>query len=144
MIIAGQEEKPPSKKKKLIIVIALLLPYITLFAPKTIADVEIKRTIVKYRSIGKVIVTGYNAVRQQTDNTPCIAASGMNVCKVKEDICACPRKYKFGTKFLIAGKVYNCQDRLHKKYDDRIDLLMATPKEAKTWGKKILNVKIIQ
>jgi len=87
-------------------------------------------------------VTAYNAIEYQTDNTPCISASGLNVCETDELICACPREFEFGTKFKINGKIYDCQDRLHLKYDDRIDLLMHTIEEAKEFGKQELKVYI--
>lgn len=66
-------------------------------------------------------VTGYNTVPEQTDSTPCIAASGANICG-RTDVVACPRKMPFGTKVEIDGKVYTCEDRLAEKYDNRIDI----------------------
>ena len=71
----------------------------------------------------KVHVTGYNLVEGQTDETPCIGASGKDLCG--EDghfTVACPRKYPLGTVFEIDGFFYTCEDRLAKKYDDRIDI----------------------
>jgi len=89
------------------------------------------------------IVTAYYSVPQETDDEPCIIASGINVCEInikERKICACPRKYPFGTKFLINGEVWNCQDRLNIKYDDRIDLLFETKEEMKKWGKRVIEV----
>lgn len=97
----------------------------------------------KIQELGKMLVTSYNAVADQTDDSPCISASGLNICETDKLICACPRKYPFGTKFLIEGQIYFCEDRLHRKYDDRIDLLMKTKEEAKQWGKQWLEVKIV-
>lgn len=66
-------------------------------------------------------VTGYNTVPAQTDNTPCIAASGANICG-RTDVIACPRSIKFGTIIEINGKTYVCEDRLARKYDSRFDI----------------------
>lgn len=66
-------------------------------------------------------VTGYNTVPAQTDNTPCIAASGANICG-RTDVIACPRSIKFGTVIEINGKMYECEDRLARKYDSRFDI----------------------
>lgn len=66
-------------------------------------------------------ITGYNTVPGQTDSTPCIAASGDNICG-RTDVVACPRKYPLGTKVQIDGKVYVCLDRLAAKYDNRFDI----------------------
>lgn len=86
-------------------------------------------------------VTAYYLVPWQTDEDPCIIASGINACELKEKkIVACPRKYPFGTKFLINGEIWECQDRLSLKYDDRIDLLVENEKEMRKWGKRTIEV----
>jgi len=100
-------------------------------------------TTKSYISLGVYTITAYNTLSYQTDNEPCISASGMNICETEGLICACPREFEFGTNFLIDGKVYNCQDRLHSKYDNRIDLLMDTIEEAKEFGKRELSVHIL-
>jgi len=66
-------------------------------------------------------VTGYNTVPEQTDSTPCIAASGDNICG-RTDVVACPRAIPLGTIIEIDGKDYTCLDRLAEKYDNRIDI----------------------
>src|SRR4051812_36283997 len=55
-------------------------------------------------------VSGYNTVAQQTDDTPCIAASGSNICG-RPDAVACPPLLKFGTAVEINGRRYVCEDR---------------------------------
>ena len=66
-------------------------------------------------------VTGYNTVAGQTDSTPCIAASGANICG-RRDVVACPRHIRLGTVVEIRGTTYVCEDRLAKKFDDRFDI----------------------
>lgn len=66
-------------------------------------------------------VTGYNTVPAQTDNQPCIAASGANICG-RTDAIACPRNIKFGTVIEIRGQRYVCEDRTARKYDSRFDI----------------------
>jgi hypothetical protein len=66
-------------------------------------------------------ITGYNTTKEQTDSTPCISASGENICG-RKDVIACPRKYPFGSVFEIKGEKYVCEDRLAEKYDHRIDI----------------------
>src|SRR5437764_8474277 len=48
-------------------------------------------------------VSGYNTVAQQTDDTPCIAASGSNICG-RPDAVACPPLLKLGTAVESAAK----------------------------------------
>ena len=66
-------------------------------------------------------VTGYNTVPGQTDSTPCIAASGANICG-RRDVVACPRRISLGTVVEIRGETYVCEDRLAKKFDSRFDI----------------------
>jgi hypothetical protein len=73
-------------------------------------------------------VTGYNTVSGQTDSTPCIAASGANICG-RRDVVACPRRISLGTVVEIRGETYVCEDRLAKKYDARFDISCDKDKE---------------
>ena len=66
-------------------------------------------------------VTGYNTVRSQTDDTPCIAASGTNICG-RRDTVACPPLLKLGAIVEIRGKKYVCEDRTARKYRGRFDI----------------------
>src|SRR3954462_8073942 len=69
----------------------------------------------------RAFVTGYNTVAGQTDSTPCIGASGVNICG-RRDGGACPRRIGLGTIVEIRGATYVCEDRLAKKYDSRFDI----------------------
>jgi hypothetical protein len=69
----------------------------------------------------KAFVTGYNTVAGQTDTTPCIAASGADICG-RRDAVACPRRIGLGTVIEIRGSTYVCEDRLAKKFDNRFDI----------------------
>ncbi len=89
------------------------------------------------------VVTAYYPSKKETDNTPCISASGLNICKTKKNIVACPRKYPFGTRVIIEGKLYFCEDRTNIKYDGIFDILVKDKKEMLKWGKKILPVTIL-
>src|ERR1051326_7695321 len=66
-------------------------------------------------------VTGYNTVPGQTDDTPCIAASGANICG-RHDAVACPRQIGLGTVVEIRGTTYVCEDRTARKFNSRFDI----------------------
>ena len=66
-------------------------------------------------------VTGYNTVIEQTDSTPCIAASGTNICR-RRDTAACPTIFKLGTVVEIHGRKYVCEDRTAAKFKGRFDI----------------------
>ncbi len=84
-------------------------------------DVNIKYERTEHFEQREVFVTGYNTVKEQTDDTPCISASGANICG-RSDVVACPRDIPLGSEVYILGKKYICEDRLSKKYDDRVDV----------------------
>jgi hypothetical protein len=85
----------------------------------------------------RAFVTGYNTVVGQTDSTPCIAASGADICG-RRDAVACPRRISLGTTVEIRGATYVCEDRLAKKYDSRFDIScdkdMACPYQVAGWA----------
>lgn len=66
-------------------------------------------------------VTGYNTVAWQTDSTPCISASGDNICG-RTDVVACPSHVPLGTVVEIDGSLYTCLDRTAEKYNGRYDI----------------------
>jgi len=63
-----------------------------------------------------------------------ITASGR---RVNTRYIACPKSYKFGTKFVIWGKDYYCYDRgeLINKYH-RLDIFLTSRKKARKFGIK--------
>ena len=69
----------------------------------------------------RAYVTGYNTVPAQTDDTPCIAASGADICG-RRDAVACPPRIGLGTVVEIRGTTYVCEDRLARKYNTRFDI----------------------
>jgi len=84
----------------------------------------------------RAFVTGYNTVAGQTDSTPCLAASGANICG-RRDAIACPRRISLGTTVEVRGATYVCEDRLAKKFDTRFDIScdkdMACPYQVAGW-----------
>lgn len=84
-------------------------------------------------------VTAYTSSESETDDTPTITASQK---EVRDGIVACPRRYEFGTRFTIEGKTYICEDRMHKRYDNRFDIWMKDKEEAINWGVQTLQVTI--
>ena len=102
----------------------------------------------KPRTLGTRITTAYNAVEEQCDDTPCISASGLNICETVKTICA-TNELPFGTilhlKEVSTGHEIICevQDRTNARYTFRIDVLMEDYDEAIHFGKKTMLVEII-
>jgi 3D (Asp-Asp-Asp) domain-containing protein len=86
-------------------------------------------------------VTAYTSSVDETDDTPEITASG---ARTRDGIAACPAKYPFGTKVIIAGKEYECQDRMNARYRDqsKFDIWVESKDEAFQWGRRELAIEI--
>lgn len=94
-------------------------------------------------------VTAYTSSRDETDDTPCTAANGDDICALlKRGDRSCAGRYPFGTRLDIPGiGVCTIRDRTAARYNDRIDVYFGgsdKKKEAKQWGAPTLTVKIIK
>lgn len=99
----------------------------------------------------KVWVTAYNSHPNQTDSTPCITASGLNVCERSEqgaeDIIATNlMRLPFGTKVripeLFGDKIFLVHDRMNARYARTVDVWMAEYADAKKFGKQYTEIEI--
>jgi len=103
---------------------------------------EIKATSTERVLVAQV--TAYNTVEAQTDGTPCISASGDNICG-RTDVVACPNHLPLGTLVEIHGKTYVCLDRTHPKYNGRFDISFDKDVAgALQWGIRQVAVRIIE
>ena len=75
--------------------------------------------------LGMILTSAYSEI-ETCPNRECLTASGK---LAREDLVACPRWMALGEKVEIDGKVYECADRLHKRYDNRIDFWMGYGEE---------------
>lgn len=95
-----------------------------------------------------VVATAYSSTVDQCDSTPCITASGMNVCdRNTEDVIAA-NFLPFGTKVripeLYGDKVFTVQDRMNPKYSNRIDLWKTSRNRAISFGKRLVKIEVIK
>ena len=86
------------------------------------------------------IFTAYNASVFQTDSTPMITASNINVRKgIIANNCL-----PFGTKIKVNNKIYEIQDRMNKRYGcDNFDIYMTKQHKAIDFGRQTLKYEII-
>lgn len=69
-----------------------------------------------------VSVSAYTLRREETDSTPCIGASNINLCTYNKPTVAM-NGVPFGTLVIIKGEIYEVQDRMNKRYDsNHIDI----------------------
>lgn len=98
-----------------------------------------------------ITLTAYNSLPGQTDDTPCITASGFDVCEHNmENIIATNFNYlPFNTKIkfpeLFGDKEFRVEDRMNARYTTatrRADLWMQDYQSAKMFGKKYVQMDI--
>ena len=89
------------------------------------------------------VVTEYTSSVNETDSTPLVNAAGT---RPHDGSLACPSMYRFGTKVVIEGNTYTCDDRMaaNRRGDSYFDVWVHTKTEAFDWGKKILTITILQ
>lgn len=102
---------------------------------------------IKILRTAKVTITAYNAVPEQTDDTPCITADGTNVC-LKSDINIIAANWlPFGAQVRIpevfGDTIFEVHDRMNQRYTNRIDVLMNSVPQAKQFGLQQLEVEIL-
>jgi 3D (Asp-Asp-Asp) domain-containing protein len=96
----------------------------------------------------KLYVTAYSSTPEETDDTPCITANSYNLClHDKENVVAC-NFLPFGTQVrfpeLNPDKIYTVVDRMHERFNSRIDIWMTSHQKAEKFGIKYLTVEIIK
>ena len=86
------------------------------------------------------VFTAYNALPEQTDDTPEITASGK---RVKEGIVA-NNCLPFGTKIAVNDQIFEVQDRMNRRFGcDKFDIFMWDYQAAKEFGVKELHYEVI-
>ncbi len=111
--------------------------------PKVIEISKIEAPKIEYQSLGLKEISAYTLSREETDDDPCITASGINACESDLPIVA-TNKFPFWTWVEIDGKEYVVLDRMSKKYPFRFDILMKTKGEARQFGIQKIEVKLIK
>jgi len=96
----------------------------------------------------KIWVSAYNSEPGQTDDTPCITASGLDVCeRAAEDIIATNYLHlPFGTKVrfpeLYGDQIFIVHDRMNRKYSNTADIWMQSHADAISFGRQYTKIEI--
>jgi 3D (Asp-Asp-Asp) domain-containing protein len=89
-------------------------------------------------------ITAYTPSPDETDETPCITASGVNICDgtVKQSglRVIATNELPLWSKVEIDGVVYTVLDRMNERYFYRYDILVSSKDEAKKWGVQIKKI----
>lgn len=94
--------------------------------------------------IKEVEATAYSSTSDQTDDDPFIMASG----KYVYDGAIAANFLPFGTKVrfpeIYGDKIFTVEDRMNRRFSDRIDIWMETRREAEIFGIKKLKYEIVE
>ncbi len=116
-------------------------------APKQLKKKSIAKKVTPKAPIGDVVLTAYSSTIDQTDSSPCITATGFNVCKHNKENIIAANFLPFGTKVripeLYGDKVFIVQDRMNKRYSSRVDIWMKTRGKAKQFGVKRAKIEVV-
>lgn len=108
------------------------------------AELKVKNPLRTY----SVVATAYSSEVAQTDDTPCITASGYNVCNHgREDIIAAnflPLGAKVRMPDLYGDKIFTVEDRMNQRYTYRIDLWKISRNDAITFGKRLVKLEVVE
>lgn len=95
-----------------------------------------------------VVATAYSSTVDQCDSTPCITASGLNVCNQGLENVIAANFLPFGTKVkipeLYGDKIFTVEDRMNPRYDYRIDLWKTSRNRAISFGKRLVKIEIVK
>lgn len=97
-----------------------------------------------FEEIGTFKITAYSSTIGQTDDTPFIMASGKHVYDgaVAANFLPLGTKVKFPD--LYGEKIFTVEDRMHERFQDRIDIWFETQTEARSFGMKRTRVEIVR
>jgi 3D (Asp-Asp-Asp) domain-containing protein len=95
-----------------------------------------------FEDIGSFKITAYSSTVGQTDDTPFIMASGNHVYNgaVAANFLPLGTLVKFPE--LHGNKIFTVEDRMNKRFGDRIDIWFEAKTEAKSFGLKYTKVEI--
>ena len=95
-----------------------------------------------------VVATAYSSTPDQTDDTPCLTANGYDVCEANVENIIAANFLKLKTKVripdLYGDQIFTVQDRMHPRFDNRIDLWKTDRARAIEFGKRLVKIEVIE
>lgn len=91
-------------------------------------------------------ITAYTSEVGQTDDTPCITASGLDVCKRDEENVVAANFLPLGTRVripeLYGSRVFYVEDRMNARYNYKMDIWMKQKADAKQFGVQYATIEV--
>jgi 3D (Asp-Asp-Asp) domain-containing protein len=94
----------------------------------------------------QIPVTAYTSEVGQTDDTPCITASGLDVCKRDTENIVATNFLPLGTRVrmpeLYGDRVFYVEDRMNGRYHYKMDVWMKEKEAAKQFGVQYTTIEV--
>ena len=91
-------------------------------------------------------LTAYNAEPGQTDDTPCITASGYDLCQAEAETVVAADFLPLGTKVripeLFGDRIFTVEDRMNARYTYKMDIWMKNKSDARQFGVKYATIEV--
>lgn len=101
---------------------------------------------VEPRSTFTIPLTAYTSDVAQTDDTPCITASGLDVCERNIENVVAANFLPIGTRVripeLFGDRVFYVEDRMNARYYYKMDVWMREIDDARTFGLQFATVEV--
>ena len=98
------------------------------------------------RNTFTIPLTAYTSDPAQTDDTPCITASGLDVCERGVENVVAANFLPIGTRVripeLYGDRVFYVEDRMNERYYYKMDIWMLELDDAKTFGVQYATVEV--
>lgn len=99
-------------------------------------------------SVITIVATAYSSTEDQTDDTPCIAAQGFDLCTHNTENVIATNMLPLGTKVRFVNYnpdiIYTVVDRMHERYNARIDFWKTSRERARQFGIRTLKMEIYE
>lgn len=98
-------------------------------------------------SVANYTVTAYTSEAAQTDASPCITATGFNLCKngVEDTIAAnfLPMGTKVRMPDLYGDRIFTVRDRMNARFKNRVDIWFKNKNTAIKFGIKKVKIEVL-
>lgn len=100
----------------------------------------------KARKTFTVPITAYTSEVGQTDDSPCVTASGLNVCKRDQEDIVAANFLPIGTHVripeLYGDRIFSVQDRMNARFNRHVDIWLKDLQQAKQFGLKFAKIEV--
>ncbi len=147
---------------------ALFLIFLSIAGPLTMSKGETNKEVISAESVGnplivvisqdsllaqnrieplaqsaKIVITAYSSAPEETDDTPFITAAGTSVGPGVIAANFLPMGTKVRLPDVFGDQVFTVEDRMHSRFNDRVDVWFEDQSTANDFGKQLSRIEIL-